>query len=534
MITKSHVQSYLQCPRRLWLEINDPGDLVAKDAQALRRANDGEMVGAKAREAVGPDAIWPASNEDKATACKLALEQLAANPASSGVEVPLTTGDFYARTDALIPAFHGHYILQETKASSFPLKDDKVTPGKPESHHIDDIAIQSWALMEAGVQMERAELNLLDNQWRYPGNGDYAGLFKQLDVTEQVFERRSYVKDWVDGARATISLKELPPAQTGSRCKKPHDCPFAERCAALEPTGEEHPVTLLPDVGGKALAKKLAAKGMVSLVETPEDVLVGSDEGKTLLYQRIRRAHKCGEPILDIAAREVIDALPYPRFYFDFEGIDLAIPIWKGVRPFEQMPFQWSCHIQRAEDAPFEHAEFLDLTGNDPSLPCIEAMRSVFGDGEGGPILVYFATYEKGRLQELAQRHPQHRLMLEAWIARLVDLLPIVKTHYYHPLMRGSFSIKKVLKAMAPELDYSELDEVQDGVGAQLAYIEAALQPDTTPERKQEIAERLKVYCGRDTWAMVVVAYHLARRTCPIFPGSERKKPLRNESERFS
>lgn len=481
----------------------------------MRRAGDGNDVGEKAREALGTDFVWPASQDNKLEACRIAMAQLADHPAKPGVEVPLAAGDFYARADALIPAFAGHYVLQETKASSFPLKDDKITPSKPDAHHLDDIALQAWVMQEAGVQMERAELNLLNNQWRYPGGNDYSGLFRQLDVTAQVISILPKVKEWVSATRDTMALKAMPVATTGKQCQKPHTCPFQDWCKAMEPPAAENPISLLPDIGGKTLAKKLAAKGMVSLTETPEDELVSSDASKTALYRRMRRAHRDKSPELDLSARDVIDALPFPRFYFDFEGIDLAIPIWKGVRPFEQIPFQWSCHIQREVDGAFEHEEFLDLTGQDPSLACIEAMRKLFGEGSGGPILVYFVTYEKGRLQELAIRHPEHKVMLDSWIERLVDLLPIVKNHYYHPVMEGSFSIKKVLKAMAPELDYSELEGVQDGVGAQLAYIEVALNPDTTVERKQFIEKALRVYCGRDTWAMVVVAHHLARRPCP-------------------
>ena len=65
---------------------------------------------------------------------------------------------------------------------------------------------------------------------------------------------------------------------------------------------------------------------------------------------------------------------------------------------------------------------------------------------------------------------------------------------------------------MAPELDYSALEHVQDGVGARLAYIEAALDPDTTAERRQLIKKALRVYCCRGTWALVAVAHHLAQK----------------------
>lgn len=213
----------------------------------------------------------------------------------------------------------------------------------------------------------------------------------------------------------------------------------------------------------------------------------------------------------------IINAFPYPRYFFDFEGIDLPVPRWRGVRPYEQIPFQWSCHIERSHGV-FEHGEFLDLTGNDPSLGCIQRMNEIINPDDGGPIFVYFATYEKGRLEGLAERHPEHANLLNKFITRLVDLLPLVKNHYYHPRMNGSFSIKKVLPVVAPELNYDELDEVQEGTGAQVAYIEAALNQNTAPDRKADLERKLRVYCKQDTWAMVEIAYFLAETGRPVRP----------------
>ena len=81
-----------------------------------------------------------------------------------------------------------------------------------------------------------------------------------------------------------------------------------------------------------------------------------------------------------------------------------------------------------------------------------------------------------------------------------------------------AYLAKKVLKAVAPQLDYSQLEEVQEGTGAQIAYLEAAFDPNVTLERKAQICERLTFYCRLDTWAMVVVAYFLARRMLPAMP----------------
>ena len=176
------------------------------------------------------------------------------------------------------------------------------------------------------------------------------------------------------------------------------------------------------------------------------------------------------------------------------------------MRPYEQIPFQWSCHIERTPGI-FEHIEFLELTGNDPSIPCFERMLEAIRPDGPGPIFVYYQTYEAGRMRELSERHPRYRAQADQYLARLVDLHPIVRDNYYHPAMRGSFSIKAVLPTIAPDLDYENLDEVTGGAAAQVAYLYAAFDSQTTPERKAELRERLIVYCKQDTWAMVEVAY---------------------------
>lgn len=111
--------------------------------------------------------------------------------------------------------------------------------------------------------------------------------------------------------------------------------------------------------------------------------------------------------------------------------------------------------------------------------------------------------------EQLALRHAQHAANLQTLITRIVDLEAIVRDHYYHPNMRGSFSIKKVLPTIAPDMDYSELGAVADGTAAQAAYLYACFDPATTAERKEQYCQDLLRYCERDTWAMVLLAQHL-------------------------
>ena len=85
----------------------------------------------------------------------------------------------------------------------------------------------------------------------------------------------------------------------------------------------------------------------------------------------------------------------------------------------------------------------------------------------------------------------------------------MVRKHYYHRDLQGSFSMKAVLPTVAPDMDYADLDEVQDGGSAQAAYLEA-IHPETDEDRRDDLAAKLLVYCERDTLAMIKVEEALA------------------------
>jgi hypothetical protein len=89
--------------------------------------------------------------------------------------------------------------------------------------------------------------------------------------------------------------------------------------------------------------------------------------------------------------------------------------------------------------------------------------------GKTGTIYAYSAGFERGRIEELAIACPQYRKPLMAIVSRIADLLPVMREYYYHPAMQGSWSIKAVLPAIAPELDYATLSGVKDGGMAMVA-----------------------------------------------------------------
>ena len=135
--------------------------------------------------------------------------------------------------------------------------------------------------------------------------------------------------------------------------------------------------------------------------------------------------------------------------------------------------------------------------------PFTERLMAALGDE--GPIFVY-SHFEKTTLNQLAGMFPDLAARLYGLIDRFVDLLPLARRHYYHPQMKGSWSIKAVLPTVAPDLNYDDLDEIHDGLAAQQAYLEA-INPGTSPSRRHELLRILNEYCKLDTLAMVRLAW---------------------------
>jgi hypothetical protein len=219
------------------------------------------------------------------------------------------------------------------------------------------------------------------------------------------------------------------------------------------------------------------------------------------MHRRIHQATRSGRAYFDKAATAALRGLARPYAYLDFETISFAVPPLIGTRPYEQLPFQWSVHVEHADDD-VRHSEYLAIES--------------FGDFEGmanallaalppeGPVFVYNASFEGRVLEFLADHVPLVAAQLRAVAHRLVDLLPVTREAYYHRDMQGSWSIKSVVPTISGDLGYEHLDEVREGDGAQLAFLELR-SPTVLPQRSAALRGALLRYCAHDTWVMVAL-----------------------------
>ena len=201
-------------------------------------------------------------------------------------------------------------------------------------------------------------------------------------------------------------------------------------------------------------------------------------------------------------AQKMLQAQEHPLSYFDLESISYPIPRYPKSCPYQQLPFQFSCHIQRAVGSDLEHLEFLYDGIDDPRAVFIQKMLEVLPFS--GSIVVYHQEFEVSRLTELARDFPEHGRAIQEIILRVVDLEAVITETTCHPDFFGSFSIKKMAPALLGEqVSYNHF-EVSDGIEAMLSYREM-LSVNTLDFRKMEIRKNLLDYCKQDTLLMVLL-----------------------------
>lgn len=484
VLSKSKLIAYRQCPKRVWLEVHRP-DLREDSAQAQARFDSGHQVGDIARRLYDPKGTGALLDpqKDGFDSAFARTRELLDSPQPI-FEAGFRTDDALAFADVMLPVKKGGKLtwkMVEVKSST-SVKD----------YHLDDAAIQVFIARATGVALAGASVACIDSDWVYPGSGDYSGLLRETDVTDQALGRDAEVRAWIDDAQRVVASNQEPAVKMGKQCAAPFECGFSAYCQGLVPAAE-YPISQLPGRVGKALQELIDTEDLTDLRDVPDALL----NNKQL---RVKKAALSGKSFFDRkAAAQALEPHKLPAYFMDFETIQFAVPIWKGTRPYQQIPFQFSVH-RLSRTGKLEHQSFLDLSGDDPSLGFAKALLAACGDK--GPIFAYNASFEKSRILELARRFPRMAADLKALIERVIDLLPIAREHYYHPDQDGSWSIKAVLPSLCPDLDYAQLDGVQSGGMAMEAYAEA-LAGTTTPERKAEIERQLTAYCALDTLALV-------------------------------
>lgn len=495
-ISKSHLLAHLQCPKRLWLEVNAP-HLLEESSGSQASYSAGNRLGEVARQNFDP--------LDKGHCFDVMTDGVGSVLAQTQTAIDKTERTLARRKPLFEAGFEAagarvfvDMLLLVLGPGDLPPRWGIVevkSASSVKEVYLDDAAIQYFVTTHAGLEVDGITIAHVDSDWVYAGDGCYDGLLKPVDVTQDIQALVMGVPQWIADAQAVLKRRKPPVVKTGAQCADPYPCGFLAHCQSTEPT-VTHPVQWLPRVQTNALRAHLAQPKVKDMRDVPDHLL-------NPLQMRVKQATLSGRPWRDAkGAAQALAGHAAPFYFLDFETVGDAVPRWVGTRPFQQIPFQFSLHRVGPRGG-LRHSAFLDITGADPRLALAKALVVVCGDS--GTVFAYNARFEAKCLADLAEHLAGPRKLikaLDAIGARLVDLEPIVRAHYYHPLQQGSWSLKAVLPALLPQLSYAALEGVQNGVDAQAAYAEAT-DPQTSPARARDLRRQLLAYCELDTLALV-------------------------------
>ena len=488
-LSKTRFQHGLQCLKALYYDCYErnlatpPGDVLKA------RFDTGHQVGELARK-LFPGGVAVSAQYWEHERAVAETRRLLDDPDVPALyEAAFTCDGVRVRVDVLARNDDGAFDVVEVKAS---------TSAKPE--HTPDVAIQLYAAEGAGVPVRRAYLAHLNREYVYQrGEYDLEQLFSLEDLTDKA---REFVKNEVPDelARMWDALRQddAPDIATGRHCSKPYTCAYLEHCRKGEPPNR---VLELPGVRENVL-RELQSHGIDTIPQIPPGLVK-----LTAVQERARQSVTSGEPWYGPKLGATLRGIAKPLCFVDFEAFMAALPLYVGTRPYQQMPFQWSLHVLD-ESGNLSHSEYLHDDDTDPRERFAATLLAAMPD-EGA--IVTYSHYERTTLKRLAESYPQYAGGLTALCDRIVDLLKVVRDGYYHPDLKGSFSIKSVLPVVVPGLDYERLG-IQEGQDAAAKYL-CMVDGDTPDAERESIRQDLLEYCAQDTKAMALVYRTLLEAT---------------------
>ena len=439
------------------------------------RMEQGQEIGALARQ-LYPDGILVGKTADQAV--EQVTHQSIADPGVHTLfEAAFRAGRLVAKADILRRGHDGWHVL-EVK-SSFA----EATKSKMRSL-VDDLAYTVMVLRQSGLQVSKASLVLLSRSFRFGNATDQ--LFEIIDQTAEVNDRVSEMNLVAASITEAVFGNEPPDPVLSSTCR---DCDFFDsQCLGA---GVAHTVFEIPGLHHTKL-KILADKGIVDLAKLPHDLELKDTQ------ERAKYSILSGSTIVEPGLIKLLQAIEWPCRYLDFETVATALPMFAQHGCHQQILTQFSIHHLDDLNGDLSHSEFLADAAVDGQRELAEALIDQLGTT--GSILVY-SSFEKTRIKALGKAFSDLAPKIEQIQARLIDLLPLIQNHVYHPRFGGRFSIKKVLPALVPELSYSGL-AVANGDTAITRFARMA-RGEISGADVAVTRDQLLEYCKMDTLAMV-------------------------------
>ena len=497
-LTKSRYVNGLQCSKWIWLAFNRPEELPEVDGATQQRFDEGHKVGELAKR-LFPDGIEVKEQLNHQENEKETRELLKKRKPLFEAGFIHKDGKCYARADILVPVKKDRWDIYEVKSAT-SVKED----------YLEDVSFQKYCYESAGLKLGNCFILHINNQYVKSGEIFPKEFFVQANITEKVQELMSEVPIKIKRLFEITNLKKCPEIEIGNSCclgTKEYEKKKFDKIHENDRFWKEHPECDIFDLyrGGKK-ALEFFNSGILE---------IGKLEGQKLNdKQQIQfKTHKNREDYYDkIELSNFIKNLKYPLYFLDFESYNTAIPLYDGLKPYQQVPFQFSLHIIEKKGAKAKHHSFIAKGSDDPRPEFLKVLKKELRTK--GNIIVYNQSFEQTVLKKLAEYYPLCQKWVDSVVERMIDLLtPFRNFAYYNPKQKGSASIKYVLPVLTGAT-YEDF-EIANGSEASLSYLfithgnyDGAA---ATPEEIKKIRADLEKYCGQDTEGMIWILKKLKK-----------------------
>lgn len=483
-LSKSKYTKALQCPKMLWMDMYKPEEAF-EDLSLQEIYERGNDVGDLARQYFGAYALV---DFDKGLDSMLEETQKYINEGAQNIaEASFSYNGMFCSVDILHKTPFGWDIV-EVKSSTH-LK----------SVFLDDMTFQCYVLTKLGYKITGVYNMHLNSDYVRQGELNLHQLFTIEDCTETIAMRLPYVEQNIRQIEQFFARAEEfePKYDIGMHCESPYECAYQNYCRRNLPSPN------IFNVRGR-LGKKKKYQFYYDGIISFEDIDRCANLNKKQMLQVETEVYNKPPTINTKHIKKWLDDLSYPLYHLDFETYMQAVPQYDGIRPYMQIPFQYSLHIQHEKGGECEHREHLGKEGTDTRRALAEQLcRDIPKDVCS---LAYNMKFEKMIIKQLANEYPDLAEHLMNIHDNMKDLMvPFEKGDYYCKEMEGSYSIKLVLPALCPndpELDYHNLEEIHHGSEASTAFAQLHTKPQ---EEIEQTRKNLLAYCGLDTLAMVKI-----------------------------
>lgn len=508
-------ESGCQCPKKLWIDLYGDADLKEK-FETNNLIEEGKRTKEVAKKMFKKyvTAQVPEIFEAGIGGCDIATMNFLLDDEVKVIYDALFEYKYcYARCD-IIKKNRNQLELYYVKAST-----------TVEPRFIDEMAYQYYIISSLGYKIKKAVLISINDEYVRGNKLSLKELFVETDFTDVVAFNSKNVEEQIEIYRNVLEKdEEEPEMDLGMHCFLPFECPYFEHCKKCHNVPEMS-IFEIPRQR-KTTSVKFYKDGITTLKQALEIELSKPVE-KQNVGKIVFLRQETGDKVKDYICRSdlavFLDSLYYPLYFLDFETFSQAVPSFKGQKPYEQVPFQYSLHYIPKKGGPVHHKEFLAQEGIDPRKDLAKQLCEDIP--EDACVLAYNMSFEKNVILRLSEQFGEYADKLLTIHEHIDDLMiPFAKRWYYSYDMHGSYSIKKVLPALFPDdpqLNYANLNTVHKGDEAMLEFKRLS---EYDPIKRLEVREALLRYCELDTFAMVRIYFELERVVAEEIEPSEEKK----------